>query len=288
MSFGVMVCPACGEPADFGVSMPRFSTRPEHQVDRITCRRCGLTTLPEELVLEKHRNILKGGPLSIPATPPPVHVPVSRVARGKGTGTSTDASGAYAISASVTVGTTGSTLIVFIGADESGGSVTSVTWNGTLMSAGPAVSEFSTFNSLRCFVLSNASAGTGALVIDDGGIQIGRWEFVASEVVGAAASSLDVSASATGTSTAPSSGNTAATSQAAEMLFGVIWRAKSVIDGNTAGSILISTLGQTTTQTGRSMEEYFKVISSIGSYNAAKSGCTSSLWLAIAVTIKEN
>ena len=70
MSHVILTCPKCGEPANFGVGMPRFSTRPEHQVDRITCRRCGLTTIPEELVPEDRKKIYGGSePLTGPVLP---------------------------------------------------------------------------------------------------------------------------------------------------------------------------------------------------------------------------
>jgi hypothetical protein len=284
VSYGVLACPKCGEAADLGVSMPRFSTRPEHAVDRITCRHCGLMVIPEELVLKRHDSVLRG---TIPATTivAPPHVSIGRTARGSGTGLSTDGSGAYQISAGVTVGKTGSTLAVFFAYDESlsGGPISGMTWNGIAMGQGASAAFTSR---ISCFVLENASAATGAILVDDmlNGPQ-GAWEFFATEIPGAAVASFDKQAGSSGISTTPSSGNTPATTQAAELLLGAVWRKNGTITGAFSGSF---SQGQTATQAGRSLEECYRIVSATGAYAAAKTGCANSEWLSVLATFKEN
>jgi hypothetical protein len=284
VSYGVLACPKCGEAADHGVSMPRFSTRPEHAVDRITCRHCGLMVIPEELVLKRHDSVLRG---TIPAAGG-THTAIGRIARGTNSGTATDSSGAYTAATGITVGTTGSTLVVSMSAAENISQTLGMKWNGVAMSSAATVTDPVSFNSLHVYLLQNATAGTGSLVVDDGGASTGRWEVVATEITAPAAVSFDKQAADFGTSTAPSSGNTAATTQANEMLLGFIWRANATITGITSGTMTAGTQGQTVTQLGRSVEEYYLSVLSTGAYNAAKSGCTLSDWLAAIVTLKEN
>ena len=131
---------------------------------------------------------------------------IGRTARGTANGVITGGLGASTLLAGVTVGATGSTLVAFVSYGSGIDVIYGMTWNGTTLGKRPAVGVNPY---LECYVLENATAGTGAIVIDDAGGSIGKWELLVTEITGAAAASFDVSASGSGTGTAPSSGNTA-------------------------------------------------------------------------------
>ena len=283
MSYSKMTCPYCGVDVPNRVDMPTRT-----YVDRFTCSTCGETTLREELVKESRFSLLRGGgaPSTAPPTPPPVHVPIGRTARGAGNGATTDGSGLFQIAANITVGATGSTLVVMFARNENGGAVIGMTWAGIPMSE-KAVATSSSFIVLSCFVLENATAGTDFLVVDDSLGAVTSYLYTATEVTAPAVASFDKKASATGTGTAPSSGNTPATTQAAELLVGGIWRSNATINGTLQGSF---TQGQTTTRAapGNSLEEVYRIVSATGTYAAAKTGSTSAVWAAVLATFKEN
>ena len=104
--------------------------------------------------------------------------------------------------------------------------------------------------------------------------------------------SLDRTSTGTGSSATPSSGATATTSQADELLIGAIGTEGPDGDaagtwGNsfTAGPRLGTTGGTQTTPTSRVSLGY-RIVSATGAYTAAKSGITSRDWAAMIATFK--
>ena len=120
----------------------------------------------------------------------------------------------YALSGmgSVTVGTTGSTLVVFLATDGGGvGSGTppvSVRWGSNVMTAN-TYDDTDPNRSFGVFTLENATAGTAAITIDDSGGEVSVaqfWGACAFEVVGAiSVSPFDDGAGSSGTSANPAS-----------------------------------------------------------------------------------
>src|SRR5262245_53433006 len=108
------------------------------------------------------------------------------------------------------------------------------------------------------------------------------------EFAGIAAAPLDKSTSASGASASPSSGATAATTQADELLFGAFgcWSASSPARTFTAGSGYTIASDYHSTWTVEMMTEY-QVVAATGAYTA---GCTMSAavdnWVAAILTFK--
>ena len=251
--------------------MPRFSV-----VHRVVCTSCGLTPLVEELETQRRFAQLMGG-----YTAPVATVPTNRIVRGTAAGAFTDGSGAYVMSAATTVGTTGSTLIVVLVNNETIGAISGMTWNGSPMTE--IVPVFGPEYTMHYFAISNASAGTGSIVVDDSLGAVSHWTLFATEISGAAAASVDKTRGLSGTSTAPSSGTTSATTQAKEILVGAVWRKDPAVSGSFTASFQA---GQTTGDGAVSMEECYLSVTSTGTYAAAKVGAVSSPWLAAIATFK--
>jgi hypothetical protein len=284
VSYGVLACPKCGEAADLGVSMPRFSTRPEHAVDRITCRHCGLMVIPEELVREMRFDILRGGAPSVssaavPVTPGPTYTALG-VANGvnsAGAGTNDMGSGAL-----YTPGA-GNTLVVLLHYDQAFASLSGVKFGTTPMDLRTSVLFGNATNRmLEVYTLQGCPAGSLTIFGDDslGGPML-DWEMTV--VAMNAPAIYDRSISASGHGTAPSSGATPATTQPGELLVGcAAWEGFSP-SGTWDNAF---TAGQQTTIATNSIEDSSKNVLATGAYTASKTGSTNASWAAACVTFR--
>lgn len=162
-----------------------------------------------------------------------------------------------------------------------------VTWNGNALTV-----KSSTGGMCSIWELDNASAGTGDVVAtctDTGGAQALSIEV--SEGLSLVASPFDVEAHTTGSSTTPSSGNTATTAQAEEVCFGAI--ATGGPSSDTAGSWSNGWTGDEragttggTAASNRTISSGHLVVHSTGAQVAAKTGITSRAWGACCITLK--
>jgi len=186
----------------------------------------------------------------------------------------------------------GSCLVVGIEFDQFAGDAANPTWGGV-----PMVLVFSgtvgSGGELEVYRLDNVSAGTHDVVTEDWTLSgVATYvSMIAVEVVGCAVAPQDQTANASGTGTTPSSGNTATTSQADELLLGFI--ATEGPSGDTgptwAGSFTTGQRDGTTggpATTNGTLAEGYRVVSATGAYAAAATGITSRAWTAAIVTFK--
>lgn len=163
-----------------------------------------------------------------------------------------------------------------------------VTWNGIAMANDSLI--VGTNSQLLVYSLKIASGGTANVTLTFDGAT--DYSILCYKISGAAASPLDKEASATGTSTSPSSGNTATTAQANEALFGFV--GTNGPSGDTAGSwsgsfAALDRVGTTggAANTNMTLSAAYRIVSATGAYSAAKTGITSREWEASIVTYKE-
>lgn len=137
--------------------------------------------------------------------------------------------------------------------------------------------------------LSNVTGGTGDLVM---GTSTTAKAMAAIQLDSLAASPLDKTVSDGGNSTTPSSGATATTAQADEILIGAI--GTNGPSGDAAGSWSNSfTAGQRDGTTGGAaltnvtISEGYRIVTATGAYTAAKTSITSRRWAALIATFKE-
>ena len=192
---------------------------------------------------------------------------------------------------------TGSTLVVFLEyptKDQGDGpiSVGSVVWNGHSLAL--AESPTGTFAKTplgtsgathECWMLANCPSGTGDIVADDS--DAGGFDFINGtvvEVTGAATSSLDHLHVAHGPNSIPSSGATATTTQADELLLGSFAYLFSTIQGGSLVDPYVA--GQVSTGGGNAIQDCSAVVAATGAYTMSKYGSTSTPWSAILVTLK--
>jgi hypothetical protein len=130
--------------------------------------------------------------------------------------------------------------------------------------------------------LYSATGGTGDIVASHA--SGGDLTINAYSVTGLAPSALDKTSAAKGMSTSPSSGATATTSHANELLWGVIGYATNGkptgtwSDGFTAGTQFTNTGGIS------GVEDGYKTVSAAGAYSAAKAGIDKDAWTAVIAT----
>jgi hypothetical protein len=174
---------------------------------------------------------------------------------------------------SVSIATGASIIVVVQGLSGSASSCT-LTWNGTSLNRDTAATQNSAVWSLH-----NVTGATGNVVATDaGGNQI---SFAVIQVTGLTASPFDKFAGgSSGSGTTPTSGATATTTQASELLVGAIATIGPV--GDAAGTWSNGfNAGQRDGSTGGSaasngtISEGYLVVSSTGAYTAAKTGITS-------------
>lgn len=162
-----------------------------------------------------------------------------------------------------------------------------VTWGANVMT--PLTARAGSNAAVQSFYYYSAGGGTGDVSANFDGVISGVM--LASGVTVLSATPLDKEATATGTSTTPSSGATATTAQADELLWGHV--GTNGPDGDTAGSwdgsftglTRLGTTGggATTNMTG---SNGYRIVSATGTYSAAKSGITSREWCATIATFK--
>jgi hypothetical protein len=185
--------------------------------------------------------------------------------------------------ASIAVGA-GNTLVVGV-AGLNGSEPDTVKWGVNSLTFRSAIGRTTVWE------LANAPGGTNDIVVDCTISGETTCAMSAVEVTGATSAPFDKQAQASGTSTSPSSGATATTAQAAELLLGFVgtngpvadaagtW-SNSFNDGQRAG-----TSGGTTTN--MTISDGYLVVAATGAYTAAKTGITSRSWDALIVTYKE-
>lgn len=179
---------------------------------------------------------------------------------------------------------TGSSIIVRAIARVGTGDI-SCTWNGLALTRDLQVDD----GNIRVAIFSkhNVTGATGNVVatVSSPDLESGLV-ITAEQVTGLAASStLDKTANASGISGSPSSGDTATTAQADEYLAGAIGRlAASAGGGSWSGSF---TQGQGASDgVLLDLEEGYRIVAATGAYAAAKTGVTSSGWVAAIATYK--
>jgi hypothetical protein len=186
--------------------------------------------------------------------------------------------------ASIAVGA-GNTLVVGVALLNGSAEPDTVKWGVN------ALTFRSSIGKTTVWELANAPGGTNDIVVDCTISGDTTCAMSAVEVTGATSAPFDKQAQASGTSTSPSSGATATTAQAAELLLGFVgtngpvadaagtW-SNSFNDGQRAG-----TSGGTTTN--MTISDGYLVVAATGAYTAAKTGITSRSWDALIVTYKE-
>lgn len=192
---------------------------------------------------------------------------------------------------SVTVGATGSTLVVGVG-HNSGDDVLTAVWNGASLTLRKAQGLASTGLVGEIWSLDNATAGTGNLVVtldnSIAGYPLSCY-VVAAEIVNAASSSYDASVSASGNSTSPTAGTTSGLSQSSgEMGYGIAVTAGPV--GDTAGTwsngfTAGQRVGSALSSSGTTISEGWLVTVS-NSCTYGKTGITSRAWRAVGAAFK--
>ncbi len=171
----------------------------------------------------------------------------------------------------------GETLLV--SCNDEGGDV-EIAWNGA-----PLHQDVTTHGNgfyTTIFTLYSATGGTGDIVASHG--SGGDLTINAYAVTNLAPAALDKTAAAQGTGTSPSSGATATTSHANELVWGAIGYATN---GRATGTWTAGfTSGAQFTNTGgiSGVEDGYKTVSSTGAYTAAKTGVDKDAWTALIAT----
>jgi hypothetical protein len=219
------------------------------------------------------------GVLSAAAPPPHPAVTDRGTNQTKGSATLTISS--------VTVAS-GSTLVAIVGLDVTGAdSPDSLKW-GTF-----SLTLHKVQGTGAHYYLENCAGGTHDLVADYTSNAPGVIVMTAKELVGALASSHDVSAGASGTSTAPSSGSSGTLSQASEICIASVLTHGPL--GDTAGSWSNSFVGgQRQGSTGGTagsnvtISDASLIVAATTAQTGAKTGITSRSYSAIITTYKAN
>lgn len=179
----------------------------------------------------------------------------------------------------------GDTLLVCV---ATLGTVTSVTWNGTGLTADATASGTAVGYIYR---LADVSAGTGNIVVNMSGSTTSA--VAATAVAGLVSSPFDKASTGTGSSDTPSSGATSTTAQADEFVFGCVATNGDVDDaagiwnnGFAAGQ-RFGTTGQGPTS-NMTASEGWRIVSDTGTYTAAKANISSRDWAAAVATYKIN
>lgn len=215
---------------------------------------------------------------------------IDRIARGHANNGDVDLGVMDATLAVAVIGTAGSTLEVTCTQTDGDTAVPeppiTVVWNGHALTR--KANNQGVSLGISIWLLENAPAGSGSLVASWGNP---HWltQLIATEVTGAAASAFDVQAANTNTSTAPSSGATAATAQANEMLIGAV----ALRVDTDAGSFVApfaggqSTAGNDPDHGGLVTTEGFASVAAIAAYTLSKTGTSNGEWAAAVVGLKE-
>jgi len=181
----------------------------------------------------------------------------------------------------------GDTLLVCT-ASTSGDTISSVTWNGTAMTA----DAFTNAPYVSIYSLPITTGGTGNIVVNFSAHSTSGKALSALAVSGLATSTpLDKTSWLVGTSTTPSSNATATTSQAYEFVYGCM-----AINGpstDTVGTwnspfIGNNRVGTTGSSAGTNViaQDGYQSVSATGAYNAQLTGITSRAWAGAIATYK--
>jgi hypothetical protein len=172
----------------------------------------------------------------------------------------------------------GETLLVS-SSDEANDAV--VTWNGAAMHE-DIVGHGSCGCYTKIFSLYSASGGTGDIVASH--ISGGDLSMNAYSVTNLAPSALDKTKAGQGSDTNPTSGATPITTNANELLWGVIgYGSNSAASGVWKDGFISG--GQFSYSGGTGgIEDGYKIVSSTGAYSAAKTGTTKDGWNAVIAT----
>jgi hypothetical protein len=212
---------------------------------------------------------------------------VAAVLTAKGTSTSKVAVGLTHTLAAVAI-SDGASVIVSVAYLNLVALVTGITWNGAALSL--VTTKSGTSGVVDVWALHGATGGTGDVVVtfDNTG---STSALAVDQVVGLTTSPNDKTAVATGSSTTPSSGATATTSQANELWLGAICTVGP--SGDTAGTWSNSftadqRAGNTggTATTNATISTGYRVVTSAAAATAAKTGITTREWEAAVATFK--
>ena len=213
---------------------------------------------------------------------------IGRTALGTGSGLLGGAS--ITLGSNIAVGQ-GSTLVVFIEYDASVGLIAGISWNGAALIVNGtqgAVSIGASGAVFECWTLSNATAGTGDIVVNaTGASPVTQWRATFTEITGALATSGSVDKFgdfASGTGPSPTSSGTGLRSQAKEMLLGCV-----ALDTGTHSGTWQSgfTGGQVSEGGGYSLEDSYLSVASTGTLSARKTGSPNVDWGALVVSIRQ-
>ena len=216
----------------------------------------------------------------------PLPIESARIAGGSG----------YAVSGGVTLNfavNLGSTVLAFVLYDGSDGTVQDMTWDGAAPNVGLTMLHREILPGdlyAELWIRENwPSAGTGDMdMMPETGLALAG---LVVEITGVEVASLDIEKYAQGSSTSPSSGASANTAQAEEMLLGFIatggpasdnagtWQ-DSFVNGQREGSGALDFPAMT-------VSEAYRRVTAIGAYTASKTGITSRNWAAFLVGLKE-
>lgn len=280
MSRSILVCPDCKTPVS-----PKVPNSPAWKGNSYTCPSCRSIMNPSQFKTIRDMTIARGGGAPLGGQGP---TGLSRVAVGTTGGTSSGAS--ITLFPGVALGS-GNALAVFI-LNQPGGvssNIATMTWNGQPMTAVGNITTIAVGSSaffLDAFVIDNATAGSGDVVLDlsvTGALD--AWRAFATKIVGQGAVSQDRSKSSGGTSASPTSTATLATLASEELLIGCIAWAAAAISGAWSNSFIA---GQSASDAAAiSIEEGFRAVSAKGTYTAAKTGATNTDWAAGIVTFRQ-
>lgn len=207
----------------------------------------------------------------------------------KGTATGKSLAGSTLTVASVAI-VTGASVLVSITYQNILGVVSGITWNGVALTL--VVQRTATNETTEIWALHNATGATGDVVATFDTVGL-TCAMAVEQVTGLMTTPGDKTASATGSSASPSSGNTATTTQAVEFLYGAIGTLGPSGDaaGTWSNSFTASQRDGTTggvATTNITIATGSRNVSATGAYAAAKTGITSREWTAAIATFKAN
>lgn len=207
-----------------------------------------------------------------------------------------DTSGVSTLTKSGVTCAAGDTIVVSVAMSDgvvgSADQPDSVAWNGQALTLRTVTTGSGMV--LSIWSRDNCNAGTGSVVVDSSSVAPLGIVLAIEIVTGAITSgSTDKVANGTGSSTAPSSGATATTSQANELLIGVCaWLHASA--GMSYGSWSNSFTGAQDdgNSTGASggevtISDGYRNVTATGAYTAAKTGASNVPWAAAILTLQE-
>jgi len=216
---------------------------------------------------------------------------IVRTAKGTQVGNS-DGGGLFSITMANVTLQSGSTIVVLVGIDENFAPPDSVKWNNQMLTLAVSATA-SSRPYVGIFYKANVTGATGSVVVDatvsdPSSITMAVLEITGLEVV----PTLDQIASATGSSTIPTSGATPTTTQAKQILIGALCTqgpsgddAGSWSNGFSAGQRAGTTGG--TTGFKATISEGYLIVAAAAAYMAAKTGITSRPWAAAIATFQE-